>query len=131
MESTSESGSAGRSASAFLVTLEPWHMVFFRNLADVFRPRQSTPFLVSSRPGSFWPDVFVTTRLPWNRFAQSAMCHVAVIVALWGSVPLWPQTPQALDRPVFNRTDAIYYGPSRYLPPLNTACLLRPRPRQA
>jgi TonB family protein len=130
LESTSESGSEARSAPAFLVTLEPWHTVFFRNLADVFRPRQSTPFLVSSRPGSFWPDVFVTTRLPWNRFAQSGMCHVAVIVALWGSVRLWPQRPQVLDRPVFNRTDVIYYAPSEYLPPLDTGGRRRPLPRK-
>jgi TonB family protein len=129
LESTSE-GSEARSAPAFLVTLEPWHTVFFRNLADVFRPRQSTPFLVSSWPGSFWPDVFVTTRLPWNRFTQSGMCHVAVIVALWGSVRLWPQRPQVLDRPVFNRTDVIYYAPSEYLPPLDTGGTRRPLPRK-
>src|ERR1700724_1861751 len=91
LESTSELGAEARSARAFLVTREPWHTGFFRNPADVVRRRPSTPFLVSSRPGSFWPDVFVATRLPWNRFAQSGMCHVAVIVALWGSVRLWPQ----------------------------------------
>jgi TonB family protein len=130
LESTSESGSEARSAPVFLVTLKPWHTVFFRNLADVFRPRQSTPFLVSSRPGSFWPDVFVATRLPWNRFAQSGMCHVAVIVALWGSVRLWPQRPQVLDRPVFHRTDVIYYAPSEYLPPLDTGGRRRPLPRK-
>lgn len=130
LESTSDSGLEARSAPAFLVTLEPWHTVFFRNLADVFRPRQRTPFLVSSRPGAFWPDVFVTSRLPWNRFAQSAMCHVAVIVALWGSVRLWPQPPQVLNRSVFTRADVIYYAPSQYLPPLDTGGQRRPRPRK-
>src|SRR5450755_63046 len=128
LEYKSESGLKARPAPAFLVNLEPWHTVFFRNLADVFRPHQQAPFLVSSRPGSFWPDVFVTSRLPWNRFAQSAMCHVAVIVALWGSVRLWPQSPQVIDRPAFNRADVIYYAPSEYLPPLDTGGRHRPLP---
>jgi TonB family protein len=130
LESTSESGLEARSAPAFLVDLESWHRVFFRNLADLFRPRKQTPFLISSRPGSFWPDVFVTSRLPWVRFAQSAVCHVAVIMALWGSVRLWPQPPQVLDRPVFNRPDVIYYAPSEYLPPLDTGGPRRPLPRK-
>jgi TonB family protein len=130
LESKSESGLEARPAPAFLVLLEPWHTVFFRNLGDVFRPRQQAPFLVSSRPGSFWSDVFVTSHLPWNRFAQSAICHVALIVALWGSVRLWPQTPQVLDRPVFSRSDVIYYAPSEYLPPLDTGGARRALPRK-
>jgi TonB family protein len=130
LESTSESGLETRPAPAFLVNLEPWHRVFFRNLGDLFRPRQRTPFLVSSRPGAFWPDVFVTSRLPWSQFAQSAMCHVAVMVALWGSVRFWPLPPQVLDRPVFSRADVIYYAPSEYLPALDTGGERRPLPRK-
>jgi TonB family protein len=130
LESTSESGLEAGSAPVFLVNLEPWYTVFFHNLADIFRRRRRMPFLVSSPPGSFWPDVFVTSHLPWNRFAQSAMCHVAVIVALWGSVRLWPQRPQVLDRPVFNRSDVIYYAPSEYLPPLETGGAHRPLPQR-
>jgi len=130
LESKSESGLEAGSVPALLVDLEPWHTVFFHNLADLFRPRQRTPFLISSRPGSFWPDVFVTSRLPWNRFAQSAICHIAAIVALWGSVRFWPQPPQVLDRPVFNRADVIYYARSEYLPPLDTGGQRRPLPRK-
>jgi TonB family protein len=130
LESKSESESEARSAPAFLVNLEPWHTVFFRNLADLFRARKQIPFLISSRPGSFWPDVFVTSRLPWSRFGQSAMCHVVVIVALWGSVRFWPQPPRVLDRPVFNRADVIYYAPSEYLPPLDTGGRRRPQPHK-
>jgi len=130
LESPSESRLKAGPAPAFLVNLEPWHTVFLRNLTDLFRPRRRTPFLVSSPPGSFWPDVFVPSRLPWNRFAQSAICHAAVVVALWGSVRLWPQRPQVLDRPVFNRADVIYYAPSEYLPPLDTGGRRRPLPRK-
>ena len=130
LESTSEAELEAGGAPAFLVNLEPWHTVFLQNLADLVRPHQRAPFLVSSRPGSFWPDVFVTSRLPWNRFAQSAMCHVAVIVALWGSARIWPPSPQVLDRPVFNRADVIYYAPSEYLPPLDTGGRRRQLPRK-
>ena len=58
------------------------------------------------------------------------MGHVAVILALWGSVQLWPQEPQVLDRPVFNRADVIYYAPSEYLPPLDTGGRRRPLPQK-
>ena len=120
LEPSSESESKATPAPAFLVNLPPWHTVFLHNLSDLFRPGKDSSLHLYSRPGSFWPDVFVTSRLPWNRFAQSAICHVAFIVALWGSVQLWPQRPQVLDRPVFNRADVIYYAPSEYLPPLDT-----------
>jgi TonB family protein len=130
LESTTESELEARPAPAFLVDLEPWHKVFVRNLADLFRPGRQTPFLASSAPGSFWPDVFVPSHFPWKRYGQSAMCHVALIVALWGSVRFWPQTPQVLNRPVFNRADVIYYAPSEYLPPLDTGGKRKPLPQK-
>ncbi len=115
---------------AFLVNLPAWHAVFFRNLLDLFRPRSRSSFAISSRPGSFWPDVFVPSSLPWNRFVQSAICHVAVIAALWGSARLWPPRPQVLDTPVFNHADVIYYSPSEYLPPLDTGGERTPLPQK-
>ena len=130
LEPSSESESKAAPAPAFLVNLPPWHTVFLHNLSDLFRPGKDSSLHLYSRPGSFWPDVFVTSRLPWNRFAQSAICHVAFIVALWGSVQLWPQPPQVLDRPVFNRADVIYYAPSEYLPPLDTGGAHRPLPQK-
>ena len=130
LEPSSESASAATSAPAFLVDLPPWHTVFLHNLSDLFRRSKDSPTHLYSRPGSFWPDVFVTSRLPWSRFAQSAICHVAFIVALWGSVQLWPQQPQVMDRPVFNRADVIYYAPSEYLTPLDTGGARRPLPQR-
>jgi TonB family protein len=126
LEPTSESRSEISPAPEFLVDLEPWRQVFFRNLADLFRPTEHSAASLYSRPGSFWPDVFVTARLPWNRFAQSAFFHVAFVIALWGSVRLWPQRPQVLERPTFKSSDVIYYAPSEYLPPLDTGGTHRP-----
>ena len=130
LEPTSESELRATPAPAFLVDLAPWHTVFLRNLADLFRRPGDSSLRLYSRPGSFWPDVFVASGLPWNRFAQSVMFHFAVIAAFWGAVQLWPQRPQALDRPVFSRADVIYYAPSEYLPPLDTGGARRPLPQK-
>ena len=130
LEPTAESGSEIPTAPGFVLDLEPWHKVFFRNLADLFHPAADSASPLYSRPGSFWPDVFVTSRLPWNRFAQSAFFHVLFVIALWGSVRLWPQSPQVLQRPAFKSSDVIYYAPSEYLPPLDTGGTHRPLPQK-
>ena len=103
----------------FLVELEPWRTVFLRNLRDLFsRPRP--PIHLASRPGAFWPDVFVTARLPWGRFGQSAILHTAVVVALWGAARLWPQLTHITAPVAFHSSDVITYQAEEYLPPLNT-----------
>ena len=130
LEPTAGSESGPLTAPAFLVNLPPWHTVFLRNFLDLFRPRTDSSLPLHSRPGTFWPDVFVTSGLPWKRFGQSGLCHVMFIFALWGSVQLWPQRPQVLDRPVFNRADVIYYAPSEYLPLLDTGGKRRPLPQK-
>jgi TonB family protein len=64
--------------------------------------------------------VFVTRRLPWRRFFESALYHVAVFLVVWGAAQVWPQRRQVMDRPVFDPADVIYYDASEYLPPLDT-----------
>jgi TonB family protein len=96
----------------------------------LFRTRTDSSLHLHSRPGTFWPDVFVTSGLPWKRFGQSGLCHVMFMAVLWGSAQLWPQRPQVLDRPVFNRADVIYYAPSEYLPPLDSGGARRPLPQK-
>ena len=103
-----------------LVELEPWHRVFLRNLRDLLRLRRKPPLWLVSRPGLFWPDVFVPTRMPWMQFLQSTLGHVLVIAALWGWSQLWPQRPQIVQRTVFQHSDVVYYDASEYLAPLNT-----------
>jgi TonB family protein len=103
-----------------LVTLPPWHRVFLRNVRDLLWLRRKPPLRLVSRPASFWPDVFVPTRLPWTRFLQSSLGHIVVIAALWGWSQLWPQRPHLMARPVFHSSDVIYYQASEYVAPLNT-----------
>jgi protein TonB len=107
-----------------LVTLSPWHRVFLRNLTDLLWLRRRPPLRLASQPASFWPDVFVPTRLPWIQFLQSALGHIVVIAALWGWSQLWQQRPQIAQRSVFHHSDVIYYEASEYVRPLNTG---RPR----
>src|SRR5579863_681393 len=107
-------------APAFLVKLEPWHKTFFRNLTDLFRFERRPPLRLVSRPGTFWPDVFVSRRLPWGRFLQSSLGHILLIVALCGWARLWPQRAQIVQRPMFHSSDVVYYEATEYLSPLDT-----------
>jgi TonB family protein len=103
-----------------LIALPPWHRVFLRNLRDVFWIQRKPPLRLVSPPAAFWPDVFVPSPLPWTRFLQSGLGHAVVIAAVWGWAQIWPQRPQVIERPVFHRSDVIYYQASEYLAPLNT-----------
>ncbi len=107
-------------APTLLITLTPWHRVFLRNLRDLFWFRRKPPLRLVSRPAPFWADVFVPSRLPWARFLQSTLGHIAVIAALWGWSQLWPQRPQIVQRSVFHSSDVVYYEASDYLAPLDT-----------
>jgi TonB family protein len=110
-----------------LVKLEPWHSVFFRNLADLVWTRRQPPLRLSSRPASFWPDVFVTPHLPWRRFLESVLYHAVAITAVWGIAQLAPRSPQLVEQPVFTRADVVYYSPAEYLAPINTGQAEAPR----
>ena len=102
----------------FVVDLEPWTGLFLRNLRDLFSaPQPGLEF--SSPPGAFWEDVFVAPHLPWRRFLESAVYHVAIIAALSGAAQFWPQ-PHIKDHATFSSREVIYFSASEYLPPLNT-----------
>lgn len=104
----------------FVVELEPWYRVFLRNLADSLWPRRRPALHLSSLPGSFWTDVFVTRGLPWRRFLDSAVYHAGVISALWLFATYWPRPRVVVQPPLFDHSDVIYYAASEYLPPLDT-----------
>jgi TonB family protein len=103
----------------FLVRLEPWRLVFFRNFTDLFT-RSTQDATESSPPGVFWTDVFVREHVPWNKFLQSLIFHTVAVVALSGIPRVLPRRVPLTESSAFNRADVIYYSPSEYLPPLNT-----------
>lgn len=110
-----------RVAPTLLVDLDPWHRAFLRNLRDLISPPAQSPVPLSSEPGTYWPDVFVTSSLPWKRFAESGVFHVAVVAVLWSSAQWWPRSSQLAQAHIFHKSDVVYYEPADYpLPPLDT-----------
>ena len=106
-----------------LVPTESRWATFRRNLRDLFRHSDSIPPHLNSRPGDFWPDVFVNRKLPWRRFLQSGAAHLLVLAFIWAGSRFLNLQPRVTAQPVLSKSGVIYYTPSEYLPPLDT----RPR----
>ncbi len=110
-----------------LVELEPWGSSFGRNLIDLLLRRRPAPLTISSPPAPFWPDVFVTRRMPWIAFAESLLYHGIVLMLAWGFSVLLPNRPRVVEVRRFDPADVIYYSPSEYLPPLDTGSSQTPK----
>lgn len=108
-------------SAAPVLLIEPasWRETFSGNLSDLLWPQRQPSLLLSSRPGQFWTDVFVSSHLPWNRVPVSAILHFLAVVLLIAIPRLWPQ-PAHLTNHEFNTHDVISFSPSEYLPPLDT-----------
>ncbi len=103
-----------------LLQLEPAHRVFVRNLAETLSFRRTTKLDITSPPASFWPDVFVSRRMPWLPFCESLLLHVAVLAGVWSLGRALALRPHTAPRVAFRDEDVIYYSPSEYLPPIDT-----------
>ena len=102
----------------FLIRLEPRFPALFSNLAALLRPTPRESWL---KTGPFWPDVFVSTGVPWRSLAESAFTHGAMVAAIWSlSHVLWLDRPQVIVQPAFQHSQIIYYTTSEYLPPIST-----------
>lgn len=119
-------------APTLLITLEPWHRVFLRNLRDSLWPHRQPQVSLSlvSPTAEFWDDVFVHSRLPWGRFVESAIFHTAAIMVLWSSAQLWPAKPRVVHPLVFHSSEVAYYDAAEYLPPLDTGEPTFPLPQK-
>ncbi|MGC2193558.1 MAG: hypothetical protein WA628_02710, partial [Terriglobales bacterium] len=117
-------------APRLLLELEPWGRSFGRNLADFLLRRRPPAVAISSPPAPFWPDVFVTRRLPWVAFAESILYHGIFVVLAWGFSVFLASRPQAVQVRHFDPADVIYYSPSEYLPPLDTGNSHPAKPRE-
>ncbi len=101
-----------------LIASEPWPRNFLRNLGDLFRRPEPGPQLESA-PAAFWPDVFVSRKLPWHRFLQSTVFHILALIAIWEGTQFLALHPGATVRRT-ERAEVVSYTPSEYLPPLDT-----------
>jgi len=102
----------------FLLELDPWHRVFWRNLRDLVLWRRPRPLRLTSVPAQFWPDVFVAAPIPWIQIRQSFLYHAFVITALWGFSQTYLLRPRVRIEPVTRNTTLTYYQVSEYLPPV-------------
>jgi TonB family protein len=104
-----------------LITLEPWYRGLLRNFSDLFSTPESPLVSLSSTSAAFWPDVFVGSRLPWRRFAESAVLHGLSIFAVCTIARLGPLRPHPAVPLVFSGSDVIRYQLAEYLPTLESA----------
>src|SRR4051812_6674327 len=87
-----------------LVQWQPWWPQFLNNVADVFRRPPPQPVL-TSKPGRFWPDVFVERPLPWKIFGHSGFLHAAAILFIFMTGRFWLTRSQIiLDDPYQHTT---------------------------
>ena len=105
----------------FVLELEPWHRVFWRNLRDLLLRQGPRPLRLSSAPSPFWPDVFVPSPVPWGRLRESFLYHAFVITALWGFSQTYWMRPRVNIEAAIRNTTITYYEVSEYLPPVFTA----------
>jgi TonB family protein len=113
--------SFSRRVPRFLVELDPWHRVFWRNLRDLLLRRRPRPLRLTSAPAPFWPDVFVSSPVPWGRLRESFLYHAFIITALWGLSHTYLLRPRVEVDPVTRNTTLTYYQVSEYLPPVFAA----------
>ena len=107
------------SAPALLPCWEPGFRTFRQNLADIFR-KSPAKLELSVAPGTFWPDVFVSHRFPWARFALSGTLHLLAIAIVFATGRLWTPADRVYERASLDQQDVIYFSPSEYLPPLDS-----------
>ncbi len=69
---------------------------------------------------NLWKDVFVEQRLPWTRFAESALLHACALVLVWMITLVWLRQQKILAPTAFDRSSVITYSPEENLPPLDT-----------
>lgn len=102
-------------APKLTIEFEPAHRVFFRNLADIVSPPRVAPLKLTSLPARFWADVFVPSRLPWERFRQSLALHLITIVVLLGAMESGLFQGSSVRLQTVNRSDVVYFSPEEYL----------------
>jgi TonB family protein len=117
LEPVVDSQAEQHSTPIFLMRLEPRASGFFENVAAVFRASPAQANLPSD--STFWKDVFVNRRLPWQPFGESVLLHGLAIGMVWLLSVAWvrqhPLTPRTT-----NLTNVTVYSPEEYLKPLDT-----------
>lgn len=104
----------------FLVEHEPWAKVFLRNLGDLFRS-PLPPLPTTTRPGNYWADAWIESRLPWPRLLQSLLVHVLAAGLLYVAAVILQKQPRMVE--TATRRTITDYQIAPYLPPINPAAI--------
>jgi TonB family protein len=95
--------------------LPPWRASFRSNLAALLA--RKSPLNLTSRPGRFWPDVFVDQSLAWKNLSRSYVYHaLAIGIIYMASLPFYLHRAEIVSP--FENTTITYYKPSEYVPPI-------------
>jgi hypothetical protein len=102
-----------------LVELEPAYRVFLRNLFDLLRP---TPRGATGLPTvPFWRELLFYSDIPWQRFAESMVCHMVVLAMLLLLSVVWGSQDLPRQRSMFENTHLTYYKPTGSFPALRSS----------
>src|ERR1700687_3068696 len=122
----SEMESAGKRLLRLLVERDPASPEFRSGVRAALRPEE----LPGGGEFDLWRDVFVQQKLPWGRFLQSALLHVAAVALIWTISLSWIRQQKILDRAAFDRSSLVTYLPEEYLPPLDTGAAKAPKAKK-
>src|SRR5579863_1008864 len=75
-----------------LVEWQPFWPQFLQNISDLLH-HDPPPLHLTSVPGRFWPDVFVSRPVAWKDFARSAFLHAAVFFFVLMTGKYWLFVP--------------------------------------
>jgi len=119
--------SAGKKLLKLLVERDPASPEFRSEVRAVLGSQEIAAELPSDGERDLWRDVFVQQKLPWGRFLQSALLHVATVALLYTISLAWIRQQHILDRAAFDRSSLVTYSPDEYLPPLDTGASEAPK----
>jgi len=109
-----------------LVERDPARPEFISEFREALRPILRR----AEFPGdefNLWQDVFVQQKLPWGRFLQSALLHVAAVALIWTLSLSWIRQQRILVHAAFDPSSLVTYTPEEYLPPLDTGATEAPK----
>src|SRR3954470_13870168 len=109
----------------------PFWPAFTQNVAD-FAARRDGSFVPShTRPGEFWPDVFVQRPMPWKELAQSGILHLLLATFIALTSTMWLGRKEvSLDSPL-SHSAITYYKTEAFMPEVKTAAAKSPSRAQS
>jgi TonB family protein len=111
-----------------LVEWQSGPSAFVENLRAILFKQK--PLVLSSRPGTYWADVFVHRPLAKREIALSYVLH-ALVIAIINMYPwMGVFAPRTSVEPSTKDTTVTYYKLSEYLPAINSASAPAKEPRQ-